>query len=62
MLVSLGANASTEAAPGSDEARNLDGDASFVARDTAEAGFDDLLEWGSIHLVIARLVAAGRLP
>ena len=62
VLVSPGANASAQAAAGSDEARNLDGDASFVARDTAEAGFDDLLEWGSIHLVIARLVAAGRLP
>ncbi len=26
------------------------------------AGFDDVVHWGSIHLVIHRMVAAGRLP
>ena len=62
VLLSLGANASAGATAGSGEERNVDGDASFVAQETAQAGFDDLLEWGSIHLVIARLVAAGRLP
>jgi prepilin-type N-terminal cleavage/methylation domain-containing protein len=62
VLLSLGANAASGAQPGSDEASNMDGDAAFVAREAAEAGFDDLLEWGSIHLLIARLVAAGRLP
>ena len=60
VLLSRGANASS--APEPDEARNMDGDAVFVSRDAAEGGFDDLVEWGSIHLVIHRLVTAGRLP
>ena len=62
VLLSTGANGVNDPAPGSDEAANLDGDDAFVARDPAEGGFDDLLDWGSIHLVIQRLVAAGRLP
>ena len=60
VLLSPGPNAATTA--GEDESRNVDGDAVFVARDPSEGGFDDLLEWGSIHLVIHRLVTAGRLP
>jgi prepilin-type N-terminal cleavage/methylation domain-containing protein len=60
VLLSPGPNAT--AVPGEDEARNLDADAVFVARDAPEGGFDDLLEWGSIHLVVHRLVTAGRLP
>jgi prepilin-type N-terminal cleavage/methylation domain-containing protein len=62
VLLSLGPNAHESPRAGSDEARNLDGDASFVARDVAAGGFDDVVHWGSIHLVIHRLVAAGRLP
>ena len=62
VLLSLGANAHAGPAAGSDEAANLDGDDAFVARDAAEGGFDDQLEWGSIHMVIHRMVAAGRLP
>ena len=61
VLLSLGPNAAADP-PGADEARNMDADAVFVARDAAEGGFDDLVEWGSIHLVIHRLVTAGRLP
>ena len=61
VLLSAGANAAAAPAPGTDEAKNLDGDASFVSR---EAGpeFDDLLHWGAIHLVVNRMVVAGRLP
>jgi hypothetical protein len=62
VVLSLGANASTAPPAGSDEAANLDANAAFVARDAAQAGFDDLLDWGSIHMVVHRLVAAGRLP
>jgi type II secretory pathway pseudopilin PulG len=62
VLLSLGTNASAGPAAADDEARNVDGDAAFVARDAEQGGFDDLLEWASIHLVIARLVASGRLP
>ena len=62
LVLSPGPNAWQAPAAGSDEARNLDGDAAFVSRDAAEGGFDDLLQWGSIHLLVHRLVAAGRLP
>lgn len=60
VLVSAGANAS--AAPGADEARNLDGDASFVSREAGADGFDDVVHWASIHALAHRLVSAGRLP
>ena len=49
-------------AAGGDEARNLDGDAAFVSHEGREGGFDDLVHWGSIHMVIHRLLSAGRLP
>jgi prepilin-type N-terminal cleavage/methylation domain-containing protein len=65
VLLSLGPNAATEPLPGSDEARNLDGGGVFVYRDGSTAPgreFDDVLEWVPIHLVINRLVLAGRLP
>jgi prepilin-type N-terminal cleavage/methylation domain-containing protein len=62
VLLSLGPNAATAPPADSDEARNVDGDAAFVSREAVQGGFDDLVDWGSIHLVIARLVAAGRLP
>jgi type II secretory pathway pseudopilin PulG len=62
VLLSPGANASLPAPAQGDEARNLDGDAAFVAREAREGGFDDLVRWGSIHLVVHRLVSAGRLP
>lgn len=62
VLISLGVNASRPGPPGGDEARNLDGDAAFVSRDAHEGEFDDHLTWGSIHMVIHRMVSAGRLP
>lgn len=61
VLLSTGTNGGLEPAPGSDEAKNLDGDAAFVSRENA-ADFDDLLHWGAIHLVVNRMVVAGRLP
>ena len=51
--------------PGSDEAKNLDGDAVFVSHDISAAPgneFDDHLTWVTINLVVSRLVMAGRLP
>lgn len=65
VLLSLGANASIPPPAGSDEARNLDGDAAFVSHEAsvlAGREFDDLLDWGAIHLLAGRMVAAGRLP
>lgn len=65
VLLSLGANASSGPAAGSDEARNVDGDAAFVAREHSTSvgrEYDDVLHWVTIHLVINRMVLAGRLP
>jgi prepilin-type N-terminal cleavage/methylation domain-containing protein len=61
VLLSTGANGALEPPAGGDEARNLDGDAVFVSRE-AGPGFDDVVAWGSIHMVGNRLLVAGRLP
>ena len=63
VLVAAGANA-TDASPGPDERRNTDADAVFVQRPQSEGpgGFDDLVTWVPIHLLVSRLVTAGRLP
>jgi hypothetical protein len=65
VLVSGGANALAVPAAGTDEARNLDGNGVFVSREySAGPGeeFDDLVQWVAVHLVINRLLLAGRLP
>lgn len=65
VLVSSGANAIATPLPGSDEARNLDGHGVFVSREfSATPGdeFDDIVQWVAVHLVINRLILAGRLP
>ena len=65
ILVSTGPNGAASPPAGSDEARNQDGDAAFVHRAPAEGSgeaFDDRVRWIPIHLVVSRLVSAGRLP
>ena len=65
VIFSLGPTAGALPAAGSDEARNLDGDAVFVSRAASIASgneFDDVLLWVPIHLVTHRLIVAGRLP
>jgi hypothetical protein len=65
VIFSLGPTATGTPAAGSDEARNLDGDAVFVSREASIARgseFDDVLLWVPIHLVTHRLLVAGRLP
>jgi prepilin-type N-terminal cleavage/methylation domain-containing protein len=65
IVFSVGPNGTVDPAPGSDEARNLDGDAVFVHREASMAAgreFDDQLLWVPIHLVVSRLMSAGRLP
>ena len=65
VLLSAGPNAARTPPAGSDEARNLDGDAVFVSRDAAMPPveeFDDVVQWLPIHLVTHRMVSAGRLP
>jgi type II secretory pathway pseudopilin PulG len=65
VLLSPGPNAGLTPAAGSDEARNLAGDGTFVTHETSEdpaRPFDDLLQWAPVHLVVHRLLAAGRLP
>lgn len=65
LLLSSGANAATSPPASTDEARNLDGDTVFVFREASAVPgheFDDHLHWVTIHLVVSRMIAAGRLP
>jgi type II secretory pathway pseudopilin PulG len=65
VLLSLGANAASAPAPGSDEARNVSGDPVFVYHEATAGGnaaFDDVIQWVPVHLVVHRLLTAGRLP
>jgi len=65
VLLSLGPNANDAPAAGSDEARNLSGTPVFVHHEatvSGNAGFDDVVQWVPVHLVVHRLLAAGRLP
>jgi prepilin-type N-terminal cleavage/methylation domain-containing protein len=62
VIHSKGSNATRDPAPGSDEARNLDGDPVFVAGMAALDGFDDLLTWVPLPILVSRMLAAGRLP
>jgi len=64
VLHSAGADASRDAV-GVDEARNLAGDGTFVSRDAGDDPrnpFDDVVQWTPVHLVVHRMLAAGRLP
>jgi hypothetical protein len=65
ILLSPGPNGAVAPAAGGDEARNLDGDGVFVSREASTVPgreFDDVLQWASVHLVVHRLLSAGRLP
>ena len=65
VLLSLGPNGGVEPVAGSDEARNLAGNPVFIHRDASSAAgseFDDLVHWVPVHLVVNRLLVAGRLP
>lgn len=65
VVLSLGANAQVPAPPGADESRNLAGDPVFVHREASTVPgeeFDDQVTWVPIHLVVSRLLSAGRLP
>lgn len=66
VLISLGKNASTG---GTDihEAHNVDADSYFVSHTPTPAGstsgeFDDIVAWGSMNTLFARMVQAGKLP
>jgi hypothetical protein len=51
--------------PGTDESRNLDGDAVFVSHEFSTAPgneFDDYLTWVPVNVLASRMIAAGRLP
>lgn len=65
LLVSLGPDGAQAPRAGSDAARNLDGDAVFIAHEpTAAPGdaFDDIVLWVPVNVLASRLMAAGRLP
>jgi prepilin-type N-terminal cleavage/methylation domain-containing protein len=66
VLLSLGKNAATGGID-TDEAHNVDTDAYFVSHTPTPAGsangeFDDVVTWGSLSALFARMVQAGRLP
>lgn len=66
VLISLGKNAAT-GGTGADEAHNVDADAFFVSHTPTQTGstageFDDIVTWGSLNTLFARLVQAGKLP
>jgi prepilin-type N-terminal cleavage/methylation domain-containing protein len=65
VLLSTGPNGAAAPRAGTDEARNQDGDAVFIFRAPAEGSgevFDDRVRWVPIHLLVSRMVTAGRLP
>ena len=64
ILFSLGANAATAyASLSAAEQANLDNDMNhrFVSGNKA-SDFDDILTWGSLNTIFARMVQAGKLP
>ena len=66
VLISLGKNAPV-GGTGTDEAHNVDADAYFVSHTPTLAGsasgeFDDIVTWGSLNTLFARMVQAGKLP
>ena len=65
VLLSLGSDAQASAPAGRDEARNVAGDPVFVHHEASAAPgaeFDDIVVWVPVHLVVNRLLTAGRLP
>ena len=67
VLISLGKNAATGGMAGTDEAHNVDTDRFFVAHTPTQTGsasgeFDDIVTWGSLNTLFARMVQAGKLP
>ena len=65
LILSLGPDAPAIPPPSSDEARNLAGNPVFVYHDPSDTPgneFDDLVQWVPVHLVVNRLIVAGRLP
>ncbi len=62
VLLSLGANARATPPVGTDEARNVSGAPVFVYREASADGFDDVVQWAPLHLVVNRLLSAGLLP
>jgi prepilin-type N-terminal cleavage/methylation domain-containing protein len=65
VLLSAGPNAGRHPAAGTDESRNLDGDAVFVSHEVSTAAgneFDDTLTWVPVNVLAGRMIAAGRLP
>jgi prepilin-type N-terminal cleavage/methylation domain-containing protein len=67
IIFSTGKNSASVAAPGADEAANLNGDRVFVwhtpTPDGAANGeFDDQFVWIPVGELYARLVAAGKMP
>jgi prepilin-type N-terminal cleavage/methylation domain-containing protein len=66
VIWSLGKNAASGGS-GTDEASNVNGDFAFVSHTPSPVGaangeFDDIVTWGNLNTLFARMVQAGRLP
>jgi hypothetical protein len=68
VVFSIGKNASTTGGSGADEAQNVTTSATtFVSHTPTPSGncageFDDIVTWGSLNTLFARMVQAGKLP
>jgi len=60
VFLSLGKNGAAGSQP--DELANLDGNTDFVRHDGDSSGFDDLVAWLPMTLLVNRMISAGRLP
>lgn len=68
VIFSIGKNAATTGGTGADEAQNVTtGATTFVSHPPTPSGncageFDDIVTWGSLNTLFARMVQAGKLP
>jgi prepilin-type N-terminal cleavage/methylation domain-containing protein len=62
VIYSLGKNGGILPPGSADEIENIDGDRDFVNRDFAQGGYDDIVVWVSINVLMNKMVSAGKLP
>jgi type II secretion system protein G len=62
IVFSYGKNGSTQPPISLDEKENANLDGVFVNHDFVQGGFDDVLMWISINVLMNRMVAVGKLP
>lgn len=62
VVLSRGLNGSVLPPVNADELENSNGDGTFVRRDFAADGFDDVVVWVSVNVLMNKMVTAGKLP